>query len=580
MPSHLSTFRPSYPSDYDEEMKDEDAGDEDYVPSGWRSPMNRGRRNTRSAPPPLSSLSPAPTSISTRAASRLCRRDEVRGPRQRKKNGSKASSCGSWAHLPTMALHNILERCCQDEGGVPAACAMAGVCRSWRDAVRWLPSVWRRVDLSFCRNAASDKLFWRQRERWSEALEVLVCSGCTGLSETGLLTVANHCRRMHTLDVSYCNQLHLKGFRRALTIMLTREETEDGSVQPLRKLKLSGIREKPLVNRLETLLFSIFRIQAENPRGPVLEHLSMKDCARLSLRPLYDISSQSVQDGRQLLSALTFLSFARSTPDCLSASNIDIVDLQYAAPNIEVFDLNFYGGGVGWTMLPGPRWTGRLWPEEHNAVGWPKLRAFGIGCIDHPAEEYGGCFADNDVLEQALSHSLVLEEVDLSNLHHQSHIPLPLFFLNFACPLRRFAFRNNDSICFHNDTAWMAFNGDFVVDEGDEDPPGANFLSNLPGLVDSLEELNAAKTSSFVTDESLEVLIMCRNLKYLNASFTNISVAGLKHFLRYFKGNKQELRLKLEGCRSLPREVRQAAYDNDMIKLLEVLSISTMDENN
>ena len=582
----MMTWSSSDDEDYVPSSSDGSSGDDTFTQKTDGKPKERGQTNYMPGPPHLSEMysrTQIRTDVvkDTRLESKRRRKDGPRkevtreefrllnrtyesiddGSIQRRVNDEerKLKIAMSWGDLPAAVMHIIFDYCCKEKEGNLCGYLISCVCRGWRDAVLSSQSIWHHVDCSSKSQNVTNSIIKYESSRWKHKIESLSLSGCNSVSDEGLLAVAASCSRLHSLDISYCTKFTADALCKALDTMFRRSGSSE---RALKSLDLSGIKLPG--HKLDAVLQSALISQSQNLHGPVLRQLRAKNCDGISLGPLNFVVQESLQNHFPLLSSLQVLQFSGSTFETKFDLHIRIAPLQFVAPNLEVFDFNDVFHTFGWKIDPGLSNYERKYLSAFEKsskmtrapeVGWKNLRSFKIGQHVFSEEitrsDQQGCYICPGALEQALSSTRVLEEIDISGINKLGSRAPSNEFINSECSLKRVIIRGNGLLGRFLFRQILHLNAE--VEMSDDSV-------NLK-LVETLEHLNVAKNLDILSPNAINILSQCTKLNFLDISFSNTTTEEIKLLLTglHAHGNDANIQINLEGCRSVDRNLRRIA---------------------
>ena len=376
-------------------------------------------------------------------------------------------------------------------------------------------------------------------------LTTLSLSGCgSAVDERGLEHVATHCPLLSALDLSHCTGFRDTGLSGVLTKMFLKPS------HPLRRLDLSFAQIAPKSTGINTVLRHILPIQAENAvHGPVLEELKLEGLPQLSHLPFQAICTAAVASSNPLLSALTFLSLNESA-DHQSNFSLNIPRLQFTAPNIEHLGLFHVALSSGWTPSVNnhhhlPDGTVVSLPE----VGWKRLKTL--------------------LLSRFSVHSgstTMMDEFAVSCMIHKS-LQLQVLHLNYFTDSR---FSLGGGVIPQLQTLKELSLAKSTVERGRSERHNtfALLFAYRCGITSNIQRLSVAGCRYSFDDKVCEEMVSSAVLdnserwclKHLDATDTAITEKGLKVVLKCVQeiGCLDEFVIVIEGCRYVPRDIRQA----------------------
>jgi hypothetical protein len=459
--------------------------------------------------------------------------------------------------VPEEVLHKILYQFCKINGAVPSAAIALCINKAWRNAVLSLPELWQYVDLSFGWCRPTNTILESYSLKWV-AMENLSLQGCNTITEVGLASIAENCPKLRSLNLSHCTGFREQGLADALCSMFSRPNNESSS--PLRDLDLSFIQISPKGSGLDAVLRRILMEQANNPtEGPVLETLVIAGCPMLSHRPLKAVYDASVVARRPLLKALKTLNLDGSAGSS-TAFTLNIIKLQLATPNLEALHLCHVARALGWQ--PSISTTGL--PEGVTAENtmWRELKTLRITEREWASQ----VSSDIEYLSQMLGNTPALEEVALIGFRQVYLDDLMELFSEYTATTgeRRHGLRR----LILDGTFASRYRVDGVVGE----PSFHQLFANSTWMRESLEELSVMGSKiSFNDDACEELASYYPNLVEIDARETGITENGVRSLVESAQergligsmdGRKDvntRFVLNIDSCRSVDREIRQAA---------------------
>ncbi|KAL4515458.1 hypothetical protein Ndes2437B_g06897 [Nannochloris sp. 'desiccata'] len=425
--------------------------------------------------------------------------------------------------VPEEVLHTILYYWCSDKGAIPGAAIALCINKAWRSAVLSHPELWYYVDLSFGWCRPTNTILQTYSLKWI-AMEVLSLEGCSTITEVALLSIAENCPKLRSLNLSYCTGFREQGLADALCSMLSRPLDENSF--PLQDLDLSFIQISPKGSGLDTVLRRVLLEQANNPtEGPVLETLLIAGCPMLSHRPLKAVCDASI----------------------------------VAAPNLQSLHLCHVARALGW--LPSVSTSGL--PEGVSAGNamWNKLKTLRI--TGNPS--LSQISSDIEYLAQMLRNSPSLEEIALIGFRQVYLDDLMEFFSEYTAMgeprqgLKRLTL---------DDTFASRYRLQGVVGE----PSFYHVFANSTWMRESLERLSVIGSKDSFNDAACEELAnYYPYVVEIDARETGISEKGVRALVKSAqrrgllsssgdgKNNAPNFDLNIDSCRNVDRKIRQAA---------------------
>jgi hypothetical protein len=336
-------------------------------------------------------------------------------------------------------------------------------------------------------------------------------------------------------------------------------------------LNLSGASFAPQGTGLDAVVTAALRFQAENSSGPVLESLIVEDCPQLTSSPFRNAWQTAINTKKPVLASLRVLSLARSGEVCANF-HFSLPRFQYAAPNLEILDLDsvaYPSCGLNPSISTKGMPNSIDWPS-HWAIqpslnllrdlatsmpGWRRLKVCRFGAkalreTDHTClsivmlgSSRPWVNVSTAVVAHACAASTSLEEICASNSPTFAWNELLRLLNPTRPPLRVLHFSRSGGL--HGRDVHMR--------------DLANALTESSWVCDTLEEIDVSDNRS-VADKDAEALAACYRLRKINFSGTGVTEKGLLTILReaQLRGALEAMEIKVEGCRSMPRSVRQA----------------------
>jgi len=473
--------------------------------------------------------------------------------------------------VPEEVLHNILFHYCKNDGAIPGAAIALCINKAWRSAVLSYPELWKYVDLSFGWCRPTNTILESYSLKWI-AVEKLNLEGCSTISETALISIAENCPKLSNLNLAYCTGFREQGLADALCSMLSRPLNENSS--PLQNLDLSFIQVSPKGSGLDTVLRRILLEQANNPtEGPVLKSLLIGGCPMLSHRPLKAVCDASIVAGKPLLAALKLLDLDGSAGSC-SGFTLNIVRLQFAAPNLRFISLCHVARAPGWQPSLSPFGLPRGISAQNSM--WSELN---ILRISKNVSRFQASL-NIEYLAQMLRNSPCVEEIALIGFRHVYMEDLMELFSEYTATGQP---RHGLKRLILDDTlpSW------YRIRHVEGDPTFFNLFADCPWLRESLEELSVVGTKDSFDDKACEELARYySNIVEIDARETGITEQGVRALVKsaqrrgllsrsgdaHGRKNGKNFILNIDSCRSVDRKVRQAASKSiyDLVNALEL----------
>lgn len=212
----------------------------------------------------------------------------------------------TWSILPSEILTKIFRYVCDGESkGVKYVCSCAQVCRHWNNTVVQ-PVSWRNADLAFmggnehAKNCLLDELV---KTKFRD-LESLSLSGWLYLTNVGIESIADHCSRLRSLNISHCQKKSIAKISGSSLVLLAEKCS-------LERINISNLRiptayAKSVINVIEICREKLTHLNFSGNIGLGSAVLTMiiKHCCELKS---LDVSNTSVR-------SVSFSDFQDSCP--------------------------------------------------------------------------------------------------------------------------------------------------------------------------------------------------------------------------------------------------------------------------